>query len=307
MPLGGLLGRAWRASASEVTVPTQSIKGRSSAIGAAGSCPACGAVLLEDQRYCLECGERRRSTSSAPLAGPAAPLRGSAASAGAPAPAQPQPAPGPSLRANNATVLAGVGVLLLAMGVGVLIGRSAGSAGRAAAPAVVSVASPTGAASASAATSEPSFKDSWPAGTSGYTVQLQTLPVSGTKVSAVEAAKAAASAKGAKNVGAVKSEDFSSLEGENYVVYSGVYRKRAEAQKALGSLKKSFPGAKVIAVSNKGGGRAAAGAKEPLPPATPNPSYSHPAPPSVVESLHKSKGQGYEQRSKKLPNVISTG
>lgn len=288
-------------------MPTQSIKGRSGAIGAAGSCPACGAALDENQRYCLECGERRRSASGAPLAPAAAPVRGSASAAGAPVPAQPQPAPGSSPHGNNATVLAGVGVLLLALGVGVLIGRSAGSGGRAAAPAVVSVASPTAPGTASAATSEPAFKDSWPAGTSGYTVQLQTLPVSGTKTSAVEAAKAAAGAKGAKNVGALKSQDFSSLEGESYVVYSGVYRKRAEAQKALGSLKKSFPGAKVIAVSNKSGGAAAAGAKEPLPSATPNPSYSHPAPPSVVENLHKTKGKGYEQRSKNLPNVISTG
>jgi hypothetical protein len=191
------------------------------------------------------------------------------------------------------------------MGVGVLIGRSAGSGGgRAAGPAVVSVASPTAPAAANAATSESSFKSSWPAGTSGYTVQLQTLPLSGTKVSAVEAAKAAASAKGAKNVGALKSEDFSSLEGESYVIYSGVYHKRAEARKALGVIR---TGAKVIAVSNKGGGAAAAGAKEPLPPAKANPSYSHPAPPSVVESLHKTKGQSYEQHSKNLPNVISTG
>jgi hypothetical protein len=210
---------------------------------------------------------------------------------------RPGPPPGAGARANNnATVLAGVGVLLLAIGVGVLIGRSAGSGGHAAAPQVVSVAAPTAPAAANAATSEPPFKGSWPAGTSGYTVQLQSLPVSGTKVSAVEAAKAQAGAKGARNVGALKSEEFASLEGEDYVIYSGVHHTRAEAQKALAGLKKNFPDAKVIAVSNEGGGGAAAGAKEPLPPAKANPSYSHPAPPSVVETLHKTKGQSYEQQ-----------
>jgi hypothetical protein len=272
------------------------------------ACAACGAPLADNQRYCLECGERRQAVSHGTHAGPRGAIAGPAAGSIPPAPRERQAPPSAAPRTNNATLLAGVGVLLLAMGVGVLIGRSAGSGGgRAAGPAVVSVASPTAPAAANAATSESSFKSSWPAGASGYTVQLQTLPLSGTKVSAVEAAKAAASAKGAKNVGALKSEDFSSLEGESYVIYSGVYHKRAEAQKALGALRKSFPGAKVIAVSNKGGGAAAAGAKEPLPPAKANPSYSHPAPPSVVESLHKTKGQSYEQHSKNLPNVISTG
>jgi hypothetical protein len=36
-------------------------------------------------------------------------------------------------------------------------------------------------------------------------------------------------------------------------------------------------------------------------------SYTHPAPPSVVKNEHSTKGQGFEQKSKNLPNVISTG
>jgi hypothetical protein len=32
-----------------------------------------------------------------------------------------------------------------------------------------------------------------------------------------------------------------------------------------------------------------------------------PAPPAVLNQLHKSKGESYEQKSKNLPNVISTG
>jgi hypothetical protein len=94
------------------------------------------------------------------------------------------------------TLLAGVGVLLLAMGMGVLIGRSAASKQTAASPRVITVAGTPSTPTVTAA--EAAFSDSWPSGTSGYAVALQTLPQSGTKVSEVEAAKAAATAKGAK-------------------------------------------------------------------------------------------------------------
>jgi hypothetical protein len=149
-------------------------------------------------------------------------------------------------------------------------------------------------------------------------VQLQTLPQSGTQVSAVEAAKSAATAKGAKNVGALKSEEFSSLPSGNYVIYSGVYHKKPEADKALAGLKKLFPGAKVISVSNGSAGSSqesshssegSSGA------ATPTTTPKHgvgfeetkPAPPKVVENLQHSKGKSYEEKAAKLPNVISTG
>ena len=38
------------------------------------------------------------------------------------------------------------------------------------------------------------------------------------------------------------------------MIYSGEYAKKAEATKALGSLKRSFPGAVVIQVSSGGSG-----------------------------------------------------
>src|SRR4051794_28366520 len=80
---------------------------------------------------------------------------------------------------------------------------------------------------------EAAFTADWPSGTKGYTVQVQTLPVAGTTVAAVAAAKTAALGKGAGSVGALKPSEYSSLGGENYVVYSGVYHKRGEAEKAL--------------------------------------------------------------------------
>jgi hypothetical protein len=239
---------------------------------------------------------------------------GSAGAATPPAPPKPPTSPakgeGSAARQNALLVLAGVGVLLLAMGVGVLIGRSGAGKQGPAAPQVVSVASTPAATPAAA---EATFSSDWPSGTSGYTVQLQALPVSSTKVRAVEAAKTAASAKGAKSVGALRSEDFSSLKAGSYVIYSGVDHTKAQAEKALRSLKKSFPTASVIKVSASAGAAASepASASEAAEEAKEGKavgqSLSHPAPPSVVQQNHNSKGRSFEQKSKNLPNVISTG
>jgi hypothetical protein len=285
-------------------VSTESIASPSHPTGDTYPCASCGAPLADDQRYCLGCGERRAPVSSSLLGGsPPAGLY-QAAPAGAMPPDPPPPTHGGG-RSTTLTVIAGVGVLLLAMGIGVLIGRSAGSRQTAAAPQAISVAG-TPTAPASTAT-EASFSDDWPSGTSGYTVGLQTLPQPGTKVSDVEAAKAAASAKGATGVGALKSEDFSSLKAGNYVIYSGVYHRRSDAEKALRGLKKSFPAASVVSVSSKGARSSSAGSETPSGGSGVGQSYSHPAPPSVVENLHKTKGQSFEQKSKNLPNVVSTG
>jgi hypothetical protein len=263
--------------------------------------------MAADQRYCLECGERRTPTSSVLAGGaPSAPPRATPPSAPPSAGVNHPPGDPGWQRSSTLTVIAGVGVLLLAMGVGILIGRS-GDSKSAGAPQQVVVSTTPGSGSGTAATAaEPTFSDSWPAGTSGFTVQLQTLPVSGTTVAAVEAAKAAASAKGAAGVGALKSEDFSSLAAGRYIVYAGVFHKKSEAQKALSHLKKSFPAATVISVSNRsfGAGGAAGGSSGG---GGTGSSLSKPAPPTVLQNLSKKKGKSYEQESKNLPNVISTG
>jgi hypothetical protein len=287
-------------------VSSESIASPAQPVAAPEPCRGCGAPLAEDQRYCLECGERRTPMSSV--------LLGAAPSAApppsqAPPPAHP-PAQGPSApgeqRGSAATAIAGVGVLLLAMGVGVLIGRSGGHSASSAAPQVISVSSAPATATSSPPAEAATFSDDWPSGTSGYTVQLRTLAIAATPVSAVEAAKTAASAKGAKAVGALKSDDFSSLPAGAYLIYSGVYHKRAEAQKALVQLKKSFSGAKVVKVANGAGSSSSSGASTGSSGVGATP--SHPAPPAAVESLKKAtKGKSYEEQSKKLPDVISTG
>jgi hypothetical protein len=107
--------------------------------GTTEPCPHCGAALAQDQRYCLECGAPRTYLSGMLLDR----LR-------APAVQLAQPLPETWQRGNVLTLIAGIGVLLLAMGVGVLIGRSgsSGSAGAVAPAQVISVAAPPGSAGA---------------------------------------------------------------------------------------------------------------------------------------------------------------
>jgi hypothetical protein len=79
------------------------------------NCPACGAHMAADQRYCLECGQRRGETRLPIVEGLRQRNREDP-----PPPARRRP----RLTANG-TLIAGVGTLLLAMGIGVLIGRTA--------------------------------------------------------------------------------------------------------------------------------------------------------------------------------------
>lgn len=91
-----------------------------SAVQSGDQCPSCGAALAADQRYCLECGQRRGD--------PRLPFMDAVVLMDAVRqPQQPPPPPPKKKRAGispNAALIAGVGTLLLALGIGVLIGRS---------------------------------------------------------------------------------------------------------------------------------------------------------------------------------------
>jgi hypothetical protein len=103
------------------------------ATGTEDQCSACGAPLARDQRYCVECGERRgQSTLPAPESAPE-PQTGKVRATTAPRP--------PHV-SSGAALVAGVGVLLLAIGLGVLIGRlgnNNNTTTHAAAPTVITV------------------------------------------------------------------------------------------------------------------------------------------------------------------------
>jgi hypothetical protein len=126
-------------------------------------CAHCGAPLARDQRYCLECGAPRTYLSGMLLERLRAPggqarsgQPGQPAQAMAPNGMAPYTTAAPSSawpRNNVLTLIAGIGVLLLAMGVGVLIGRSGGSsAASTPAPQVTVVGGGAGATGAGAAT-----------------------------------------------------------------------------------------------------------------------------------------------------------
>ncbi|HUA10994.1 MAG TPA: hypothetical protein VMA83_03235 [Solirubrobacteraceae bacterium] len=212
------------------------------------ACPACGAAIAADQRYCLECGERQIGRSDFLFAG----AGGAAVGGGAPAPPL-RPVAGDDSgdeRRRRAWLLLGlVGVLLLAMGVGVLIGK-AGKTPTLPTKVIQVEGHGGGGGGETPTATEAGFSSDWPSGKSGYTVELKTLP-SGSSAAAVAAAKSAATSAGASGVGALKAEEFSSLGGSEYVIYSGQYASRSAANAALSPLKKKFPGAKVIEVSNK--------------------------------------------------------
>jgi hypothetical protein len=269
-----------RTAVEHMTVPVP--------IGIPGeSCFACGALMAEDQRYCLNCGERRGQ--------PRVPLHPEAP-ATRPAPPEPEdPSRVPARLLGRpisiGAAVAGIAVLLLAGLVGVLIGNSGDNGPATAAapprPQVITIATP-GAGAASAA--DQTFTSDWPDGTDGYTVQLQTLSKDASDPAAVATAKSAALDKGAPAVGALDSDDFESLDSGNYVVYSGVFKSKTAATKGLKKLKDKFPGARVVAVKASGGS-GGSGKKVNK---------------GELKDLQNSSPQDYQKKSKKLPDKLKT-
>jgi len=121
-------------------------------LGAQGeACASCGAPLAADQRYCLECGTRR-ADARLPFRDI---LAGSAPPPAAPPPGAPAHGDQSPARAGLA-FLGGLLCLLVALGVGVLIGKAGNDSPKAATtppPQVITVtgAAPTSTAPASSA------------------------------------------------------------------------------------------------------------------------------------------------------------
>jgi hypothetical protein len=85
-----------------------------------GHCVNCGATLASDQRYCVNCGERRGKPRFA-LAEPATQVTETVTA---------PPRPPRRVRASSGfTLIAGIATLLIAMGVGVLIGHNSSNSG----------------------------------------------------------------------------------------------------------------------------------------------------------------------------------
>jgi hypothetical protein len=121
-----------------------------SAVQSGDMCGPCGAAMAADQRYCLECGQRRGD--------PRLPFMDAVVLMDAvKRPKQQAPPPPKRKRGGispNAALIAGVATLLLALGIGVLIGRSGTHevAQTAAAPQVIRVGGGGGGEEGAAAT-----------------------------------------------------------------------------------------------------------------------------------------------------------
>jgi hypothetical protein len=83
----------------------------------------------------------------------------------------------------------------------------------------------------------------WPAGRSGFTVVLESIPTSAGRSFALARARSAARS-GLPSVGILDSGRFSSLHPGYFVVFSGVYRTRSEADQArITGAAKGYPNA----------------------------------------------------------------
>lgn len=86
------------------------------AASAGEQCPSCGSPVASDQRYCVECGERQGAARFSPAS-----LTATVPSSPAVVETRRRLRPPAS---SSTTLIAGVATLLVAMAVGVLIGRS---------------------------------------------------------------------------------------------------------------------------------------------------------------------------------------
>ncbi|HSY38588.1 MAG TPA: hypothetical protein VLA79_03640 [Polyangia bacterium] len=230
------------AIASAEPVAPETVSAEEPAGSATDPCAHCGAALARDQRYCLECGAPRTYLSglrqldelraAAPAGwgppGSAYPPRPAAYEAAAYAyPPPGAPATGASRWGGPASLIAGVGVLLLAMGVGVLIGRAGSNANR-----------------------------------------TPTVPPA--QVITVDQGGAATGSEGTA--------------GESTTPTTGAKKHNA---------KKAAPKSEASGKAGSGSGVGESIAK--------------PAPPTVLKNEKSKSGGSFEQKSKNLPNVISTG
>ena len=221
-------------------------------------CDSCSSPVDESQRYCVVCGTRRKHSHD-----PAARFLSEATRRRRPA-TSPASVPGGARVRRSASVVTAalVASIPAALGVGVLIGRSSsgGDANLIAAlkaqKAPVIQYSGSAPASGSGQTQRAGTAVSAPVssfnGSSGYAVELGTLPAGTTRAAATKAEQADR-AKGAKGVGLISLSQFSVKPKPSsgaYVIYSGQYSSAQAASHALGKLKRSFPHAAVIAIKS---------------------------------------------------------
>lgn len=276
------------------------VPGTTPELGSPGeTCGACGAELAPDQRYCVNCGARRSdprvdyqhllagtngagpegAEAEAPVAGGAA---AGAAVAGVPAETR-------AISPLGAAVA--VGLLLIAVLLGAVIGKGNGAGDQA--PVLVGSAQQAGGTSVSA-----QLTDEW-GGEDGWTILVLAAPKDSADAAQINQTKADVQAKGASEAGVLDSDMYASLDPGQWVVFAGRYSSKAEATKALDSLKADFPDAKVIEVSTESGGGGSSGGDS----GSSDSKATNPA----LGGLENTSPEDYSKKSKKLPDTVGTG
>ncbi len=275
-------------------------------------CDACGAPVEATQRYCVVCATRRRHAPD-----PAARFMAAASSRARTEVRRDRAATGtrrPMRAAGIGTALV-IALIPLGVGLGVLVGRSnSGNDSKllstlekeaAAKPVVVG-----GTAATAGTTTAATVHSSFPL-TKGYAIELSTLPA-GSTGSAASSAESAARGKGASNVGLIATSNYTITPAPSgsYVIYSGDFKARAEAQRALARLKRSFSSATVISVVSKSSGGGKVLAKTSYGSATQATGYKPNAAAlktgaSVASTVSKKIGKNYVGAQKGLPSVVS--
>jgi hypothetical protein len=284
------------------TTPTETSKGNGAT--AYATCEECGAPLDEKQRYCVSCGARRRDKG-----GPAVQYFASAGKRSRRGTAKATGTSGP----RAAAVLFFV-VLPVAVAIGVLVGKGNGNNDQDLADAIKNLqANGTGSQLASTAAATPVTSD-WTLD-KGYTVELKTLPADGTDQAAVDSAKKEATDQGATDVGIINTSEFAVTPAPAagaYVLYSGQFKSKAEATKALGKLKAKFKDAQVVSIKKNSSGegqlvdKTAYGDVHKVEGFAPS-AQKVASDTALVNEQSKKTGQNYVDSQKDLPDVIVVG
>jgi hypothetical protein len=273
--------------------------------GEYASCEECGAPLDEKQRYCVSCGARRRDKGGPAVQYFANAGRRNRRGAGR-APA------GSGARA--AAVLFFV-LLPIAVAIGVLVGKGNGNNDGDIADAIKNLQAGGGSANQLASTAATTPITSDFTLDQGYTVELKTLPVDGTDQAAVDSAKQGATSQGAADVGIINTSEFSvtpAPPANTYVLYSGQFKSKAEATKALGKLKAKFKDAQVVSVKKNTSGegqlvdKTAYGDVHKVEGFTPS-AQKVASDTAIVNQQAQKTGKNYIDSQKDLPDVIVVG
>jgi cell division protein FtsN len=191
-------------------------------------CPRCGSALRADQEWCLQCGSEVGATIASP----------------------------PSWRGPVLLVggLLAVALIALVLALVELAQDAEQVAPQAATPAPTAAATPAPTPESTtvppATTATPAIAE-WPAGTTAWTIVLES---SATREAAD--ARAEELAGQGVSVGVLDSNDFTSLEPNRFVVFSGQYDSRRAADQARQDLSGQVEGAyarRVVPESASGG------------------------------------------------------